>query len=198
MSDKGPVEKAKAIKRSIASAPAASPIASPAAETTSSPPLSSISASSLSATVTAATGTTSAPPRLAQRRHLDEKKLTIDLKIVKSSIDPEEMIEISDDPAELCDLGQHYFFQGNLEEAIHYFKMAANKGYAEGQFKAGQCYEHGWGTVQNIPKALYLYSMAAEQSHQPAQKSYEKLSELRLSLPKEQFDALEPKTPSPP
>lgn len=60
-------------------------------------------------------------------------------------------------------------FKQNWEEAIKWFNIAAEKGFADAQCNLGICYQNGWGVQKNIDKAIELYTKAAKQGHAQAQ-----------------------------
>ena len=58
---------------------------------------------------------------------------------------------------------------GNLEKAFGYFRIAANKGNLEAQYKTGQYMFEGRGTEKNLSKAFEFLRLAADQGHSEAQ-----------------------------
>ena len=55
-----------------------------------------------------------------------------------------------------------------LEEAIEYYKMAANQGHMDGQFGLGSIYMQGEGVSQDFAEARKWLSLAAAQGHKIA------------------------------
>lgn len=53
--------------------------------------------------------------------------------------------------------------------AFENFKLAADQGYADGQFHLGVCYQHGRGIKIDGIHALKNYKLAADQGHVSAQ-----------------------------
>lgn len=69
------------------------------------------------------------------------------------------------------ELGMLYYnppmgdFEKNFEQAVKYFKIAADSGIAEAQYKLGWMYRFGLGCKKNIPKSVYYEELAANQGH---------------------------------
>lgn len=69
------------------------------------------------------------------------------------------------------ELGMLYFnpplgdFEKNFEQAIKYFKIAADSGIAEAQYKVGWMYRYGLGCKKNIVQSVYYEELAAKQGH---------------------------------
>lgn len=53
--------------------------------------------------------------------------------------------------------------------AVKYFRTAAENGYADAQYRLGECYYEGEGVEKDAGKALDCYMKAAEQEHAVAQ-----------------------------
>ena len=53
----------------------------------------------------------------------------------------------------------------NYEEAVKYFRMAANKGDADALDMLGDCYKNGEGVPQNYEEAVKYYKLAAEKKN---------------------------------
>jgi TPR repeat protein len=51
----------------------------------------------------------------------------------------------------------------DYKEAIRWYRMAADQGYALAQFNLGVLYANGFGTAQDFKEALKWYTMAADQ-----------------------------------
>ncbi len=59
---------------------------------------------------------------------------------------------------------------GDMENAIHFFKLSADQGYDMAQYSLGNIYFRGdEGVAKDYPEALKWYLMAAEQGNVPAQ-----------------------------
>jgi len=71
------------------------------------------------------------------------------------------------------DLGCAYFMGNgvtmNLDEAIKWFRKAADQGFAGGQFFLGLMYLHGQGVPKDSAEAVKWYRLAAGQGWAPAQ-----------------------------
>ncbi len=53
----------------------------------------------------------------------------------------------------------------NYQEAVKWFRKAAEQGYANGQVNWGYMYENGYGVEKNYTEAVKWYQKAAEQGH---------------------------------
>ena len=59
--------------------------------------------------------------------------------------------------------------QQNDEEAVHWFRLAADKGHAPAQFLLGFAYLSGRGVGQDDAEAVRWYRRAADQQFAPAE-----------------------------
>lgn len=79
------------------------------------------------------------------------------------------------DPKAQFELGVCYFYgkgvSENEEEAVKWWRKAANQGLAEAQFNLARCYENGEGIQRNYAEAMKWYRKAAEQGHEDAKES---------------------------
>lgn len=57
----------------------------------------------------------------------------------------------------------------NYDESIEYYRLAAERGHAESQYKLGQCFYFGYGVDKDFSEAIDWYRKAAEQGHIEAQ-----------------------------
>ena len=73
-------------------------------------------------------------------------------------------------PEELYDKGRRRYDEGDLSEAVGYFRQAAEKGHAKAQYKLGLCYYKGIGVEADHKQAVSWWKKAAEQGHPKAQK----------------------------
>ena len=66
----------------------------------------------------------------------------------------------------MTNLGHAYYLgtgvQKNLNHAIQYYLMAAEKGHAKAQYLAGDACEKGHGIERDCERALFWYKKAAE------------------------------------
>ncbi|KAE9525377.1 tetratricopeptide repeat protein [Testudinibacter aquarius] len=71
------------------------------------------------------------------------------------------------------ELGDHYFLSDGGKEsdqqAVMWFKKAAEQNFAEAQYALGQLSRDGIGVPQDYSQALYWLQQAAEQNHAKAQ-----------------------------
>lgn len=57
----------------------------------------------------------------------------------------------------------------NFNEAVHYYKLSADQGYADAYYNLGILYEHGYGVDQDYNEAFKCYEFAAEHGVSEAQ-----------------------------
>jgi TPR repeat protein len=57
----------------------------------------------------------------------------------------------------------------NLAEAVRYYRLAAEQGFANAQFELGCRYELGQGVETDMTAARYWYQLAAGSGHKAAQ-----------------------------
>lgn len=71
-------------------------------------------------------------------------------------------------PLMLNTLGQCYEYgigvAENSKQAFHYYQLAMENGFIDGQFNLGRCYEEGIGVKADAHMAMRLYGLAAEKS----------------------------------
>ncbi len=65
--------------------------------------------------------------------------------------------------------GMDCYNSRKFEEAVNYYKQAANLGYVEAQYKLGYCYYDGIGVEPDHTEAVTWYRKAAEQGYICAQ-----------------------------
>ncbi len=65
----------------------------------------------------------------------------------------------------------------NLDKAIAWWTKAAEKGYAEAQYKLGICYHFGFGVKRSRKLAKRWYEQAARQRHKSATSALQILEE---------------------
>ena len=65
--------------------------------------------------------------------------------------------------------GDRLYGQKRYDEAVGYYRRAAEQGHAWAQFRLGLCYENGRGITKDATQAVTWYRKAAEQGHAPAQ-----------------------------
>ena len=64
-----------------------------------------------------------------------------------------------------------YFGQGiDYNEAVQWFRKAAEQGHASAQFILGHCYDAGDGVSKDTAKAIEWYKKAAAQGQEDAKK----------------------------
>lgn len=75
-----------------------------------------------------------------------------------------EEVDSTKSPEELFQKGyDDYFKVGNYAEAIKYFRLSAEQGYAKGQHSLGLMYAHGSGVEQNYHEAEKWLKLSAKQ-----------------------------------
>ena len=84
--------------------------------------------------------------------------------------------EIKPEPSDKVDqfnLGQAYYdgegMEQNYEEAVKWYTLSAEQGYASAQIELGYCFAFGHGVEQNHKEAVKWFAIAAEQGHAIAQ-----------------------------
>ena len=70
---------------------------------------------------------------------------------------------------ELVNKGAELYDEKNHSEAIKYFKLAADQGYAPAQDQLGFAYENGYGVKQSDVEAIKYYKLSADQGYSGAQ-----------------------------
>lgn len=74
------------------------------------------------------------------------------------------------DYAEITELGcASYFNEEDYSQAVKYFSIAAEGGYAEAQYWLGQCYYCGDGVAENKTEGFKWFMKAAQQDYPDAQ-----------------------------
>jgi len=68
----------------------------------------------------------------------------------------------------LCQLGENYLngksgYPKDYNKAVHWFRKAADKGFAKAQNWLGRCYQEGWGVSKNDSEAVKCFRKAADQ-----------------------------------
>ena len=80
------------------------------------------------------------------------------------------------DAAAQCWVGSVYRHSENHNEAIKWYRKAADQGNASGQFILGLMYANGEGVPEkNIEKAIKWYRLAADQGNKAAEENLEVL-----------------------
>ena len=72
-------------------------------------------------------------------------------------------------PDELYSHGVTHFDKQEYEQAVDYFRKAAELGHANAQNHLGNCYFYGWGIAKKYNEAVKWFRIAAEQGHATAQ-----------------------------
>lgn len=74
------------------------------------------------------------------------------------------------DPKEQFMIGRNYEeSEQTMPEAVKWYRLSAEQGYADAQYALGQCYEWGDGIQQDYEEAVKWYRLAADQGHPFAQ-----------------------------
>ena len=71
--------------------------------------------------------------------------------------------------AEFNSKGREEFNKQNYSEAVKWFRLAAEQGYAWAQCNLGYCYQEGYGVNTSYSEAVKWYRLAAEQGYAAAQ-----------------------------
>ncbi|MGN0866759.1 MAG: tetratricopeptide repeat protein [Oligosphaeraceae bacterium] len=84
------------------------------------------------------------------------------------------------DPAAQYMLGNSFEYgrcsPQDWEEAVKWWRLAAEQWYADAQYKLAECYADGNGVPQDWEEAVKWYRLAAEQGHAKAQKALDALN----------------------
>jgi hypothetical protein len=98
------------------------------------------------------------------------------------------------------EVGDNYFygrdgvFRDN-QQAVVWYRRAAEQGYAEAQFTLGQFYEKGWGVSQDPAQAKKWYSDAARQGSEAADAALKRLAANTPTTSTTSITPPEPTTP---
>ena len=111
---------------------------------------------------------------------IPEKRLRMDG--IATHDEDEERAQLTEIQSKACaydaeaqsQLGTVYFYgllgvEKNDVKAMHWFEMAADKGYADAQYNLGMMYKNGQGVKQSDDNAMQLFKKAANQGHANAQ-----------------------------
>ena len=66
----------------------------------------------------------------------------------------------------------------DFKSAIQYYSLAADQGYAYGQYRLGRMYEYGKGVVQDFTRAHMWFNIAASQGIEYGKKNRDKAAKL--------------------
>ena len=72
-------------------------------------------------------------------------------------------------PDELYSRGVSHYDKQEYEQAVEYFRQAAEQGHSDAQTYLGYCYDFGQGVAQDYNEAVKWYRKAAEQGDAEAQ-----------------------------
>jgi TPR repeat protein len=75
--------------------------------------------------------------------------------------------------------------QRNLAEAAKWYRLAADRGYAEAQNSLGSMYQAGEGVPRDYGEALRWYSLGADQGHAVSLRNLGYMYDLGLSVPED-------------
>lgn len=75
------------------------------------------------------------------------------------------------------------------EEAVKWYRKAAEQGHASAQYNLGWCYDNGYGVVRNESEAVKWFYMAAVQNHSEAQFDLGLSCEFGLGISKNKEEA---------
>jgi TPR repeat protein len=79
------------------------------------------------------------------------------------------IIDTNLSPKKLYSRGISHYDKQEYEQAVEYFRKAAEHGHTYAQFYLGYCYNNGWGVAQDYKEAAKWYKKAAEQGDADAQ-----------------------------
>ena len=69
----------------------------------------------------------------------------------------------------------------SYEEAVEWYRLAADQGYALAQYNLGIMYENGTGVPQSYDEAVKWYRLAADQGYADAQEKLKAIYESNLT-----------------
>ena len=72
-------------------------------------------------------------------------------------------------PEEMYELGKKYYVSQEYTEAVKWYKLSAEQGYAQAQNYIGYCYQHGKGVKKDYEEAVKWYRLSAEKGNSYAQ-----------------------------
>ena len=67
----------------------------------------------------------------------------------------------------------------DFDQALHWFRLAAEQSYSYAEFNLGQMYEHGWGVERDLSEAVNWYRRAAAHKHEWADRRLKDLGVAR-------------------
>ena len=73
------------------------------------------------------------------------------------------------------ELGEGYYKKKKYREAVKWYQISAQQGYADAQFQLAHCYFYGRGVERDRGKARELLREAAGQGHEKARKAFFKM-----------------------
>ena len=76
---------------------------------------------------------------------------------------------VEGDPAELAEIGENAYWEGDYETALRYLIPAADAGNADAEFRLGYMYVEGQGVPKDPTKGAYYLILAADQGDLYAQ-----------------------------
>jgi TPR repeat protein len=82
---------------------------------------------------------------------------TNDKRVVKGSAG-----QAAEDIHAIYARAEGYFNEQDYEQAVYWWKKAAEQGHAQAQNNLGGCYAQGLGVAQDYTQAVYWYTRAAE------------------------------------
>ncbi len=87
----------------------------------------------------------------------------------KAQEELERKLQAETDAKPLYEQGEKYYADKNYNDALYYYRRAAELGHAQAQFKLGVMYYSGDGVKQDYVETVKWYRKAAEQEYAPAQ-----------------------------
>lgn len=76
---------------------------------------------------------------------------------------------------DFLEIANNCYANGQTDEAVKLYRMAAELGNTDAQSSLGSCYYEGQGVPQDYGEAVNWYSKAAEQGHEEAKRALELL-----------------------
>lgn len=87
----------------------------------------------------------------------------------KAREESERKLQAETDAKPLYEQGEKYYADKNYNDALYYYRRAAELGHAPAQYSLGYMYENGKGVEYDYEEAVKWYRKTAEQEYAPAQ-----------------------------
>lgn len=89
----------------------------------------------------------------------------------------ERKLQAETDAKPLYEQGEKYYADKNYNDALYYYRRAAEQGDTQAQYNLGHMYGNGEGVKQDYAEAVKWYRKAAQQGYTDAQEALKRLGE---------------------